>query len=54
MSSTHIQGVLAQLLIEVLLLLRHLSVEYELLLAWQAVLNIALHTPQQEWLQDGV
>ena len=53
-SSTHIQGVLAQLFIEVPLLLRHLSVQYELLLAGQAVLHIALHTPQQEWLQNGM
>lgn len=54
MSSTHIEGVLAQFLIEVPLLLRHLSIEYELLLAWQAVLHVALHTPQQERLQNGV
>ena len=52
--STHIQRVLSQLLIEVTLLLRHVCIQDELLLPWQAVLHIALHPPQQEGLQDGV
>lgn len=51
---TYIEGVLAQLLVKVTLLLSHVGIQDQLLLARQAVLHITLHTSQQERLQDGV
>ena len=51
---THVQSVLAQLLIEVSLRLGHVGIQDELLLAGQAVLHITLHPPQQKRLQDAV
>lgn len=54
LGQAYIQRVLAQLLIEVVLLLGHVGVQDELLLARQAGLHVTLHPPQQEGLQDGM
>lgn len=51
---THVQGVFAQLLIEVGLRLGHVGVQDELLLAGQAVLHITLDPPQQKRLQNAM
>ena len=52
--AVYVEGVLTQLLIEVTLLLSHVSIQDQLLLAWQAVFHITLDAPQQEGLEDGV
>lgn len=53
-SAAHVECVLTQLFIEVTLLLGHVCIQDQLLLAWQAILHVTLHTPQQERLQNGV